>query len=248
MTPIQGVFLSICAATLSAFLLLFRWQNLIKIGLSQVQRTPAFQRRLPQPVYRFLVIGDSSAVGVGAQQPQDSLAGRLAADYPSADIRNLAKSGARLRGTIRQLRQLESGDHFDILLVQVGANDVVGGTPYPKLERRISRLLHRAQHHATHVIHLMSSDVSTAPIIPLALQWYFSKRYHRVREIFMHTHAHHETIYIDLYRPWSQDPFAINPFKYYSPDGTHPSSAGYAYIYTFIKQNLPHQLAKTNSK
>jgi lysophospholipase L1-like esterase len=250
MTIAQGLFFTILTGTIELLFLLFHWQKLIAVGLNQTRHTRAYQHSVLQPHARILIIGDSSAVGVGAHQPRDSIAGQLASDYPTADILNVAKNGSRLHGTLRQLRKLprHAATTYDLMLIQVGANDVVGGTPYPKILRRLHKLLSLAKFHAHDVVHIMSSDVSSAPIIPLTFQWYFSSRYHQVREIFIQAHAQHQTQYIDLYRPWSQDPFAQQPFKYYSADGMHPSSRGYAYIYKLIQQHLPLQLAKTNPK
>jgi hypothetical protein len=63
-----------------------------------------FERRLSAKGATVLILGDSTGVGVGATLPEESIAGLLAADYPDADIVNVAVSGTRVAGAIAQVR------------------------------------------------------------------------------------------------------------------------------------------------
>ena len=93
-----------------------------------------FERRLSARHATVLVLGDSTGVGVGATRPEESVAGLFAADYPDADIVNVAVSGTRVAGAIAQVRTcLEAGLRFDLALLHVGGIDVVADTPLHRL-------------------------------------------------------------------------------------------------------------------
>ena len=51
---------------------------------------------VPKSALRVLVLGDSTGVGIGANRPEESIAGLLAQDFPAADIVNVSRSGARV--------------------------------------------------------------------------------------------------------------------------------------------------------
>src|SRR6187402_3364078 len=88
-----------------------------------------FERRLSARSATVLVLGDSTGVGVGATLPEESVAGLLAADYPDAEVINVAVSGTRVAGAIAQARVCrEAGMRFDLALLHVGGNDVVADT------------------------------------------------------------------------------------------------------------------------
>lgn len=78
------------------------------------------------PALRLLIVGDSSAAGVGAPTQQDALSGQLVAELSQHfDVRwrLVAKTGATTLSTIRALQQAEPQD-FDIAVIALGVNDV----------------------------------------------------------------------------------------------------------------------------
>ncbi|MFZ2682315.1 MAG: GDSL-type esterase/lipase family protein [Patescibacteria group bacterium] len=208
-------------------------QRLIKIGIAQTEETPAYERRLDKPEQRFLIIGDSSAVGVGAEPSTGSIAGRLAADYPTADVMSLAVSGSKVKDAIKQLKSLPDTAKFDLILIQIGGNDIVRRTPYADLERDFPIVLKLAKQHSDHVVQLTSGNVGTSKLLPLGTRWFFTLRTKRVRNIFMRINSEQNTAYVDLYRKPAVDPYAQNPKLYYSPDFFHPSATGYGDWYSF---------------
>lgn len=209
--------------------------RLIKIGRAQTAVTQPFERRLSNAKLKFLVIGDSSAVGVGANPQSGSVAGRLAADFPTADVQNIAVSGSKVADALKQLESLPDDQRYDLILIQIGGNDIVRNTPYKDLEQSLPRVLDLAKHHSDHVIQLTSGNVGTSKLLPLGTRWYFTIRTQKVREIFIRINRDQGTSYIDLYRNKSNDPYAKDPKKYYSPDFFHPSAEGYGDWYSFVK-------------
>ena len=92
-----------------------------------------------QPVRRILVVGDSTAVGTGADAPQDSLPGRIGQDHPRWHIDNLAANGARYADVAAQLEQAPAG--YDLVLVLAGGNDVIRLTALDTLRTQIDQVV-----------------------------------------------------------------------------------------------------------
>ncbi len=208
--------------------------RLIRIGVEQTNTTQAFERRLSSPEYHFLIIGDSSAVGVGAIPSEGSIAGRLAADFPTADIRNLAVSGSKVTDAIKQLENLPETERYDLILIQIGGNDIVRRTPYVDIERELPKLFSLANAHSENVVQLTSGNVGTSRLLPFGTRWYFTLRTKAVRKIFMSIAVDQHVHYIDLFRTRAHDPYAQDPKTYYSPDFFHPSAEGYGDWYKFV--------------
>lgn len=231
---IKIILLILAIITLIVIFDVVQTSRLIAIGVEQTVRTRAFERRLENPEFHFLVVGDSSAVGVGAEPLEGSVAGRLAADFPTADIQNIAVSGSKVKDAIDQLESLSKNERYDLILIQIGGNDIVRGTSYAGLEKDFPRLIELAKQHSNNVVQLTSGNVGTSKLLPFGTRWYFTIRTKKVRELFMHINAEQGTHYVDLFRDKANDPYAQNPKKYYSPDFFHPSADGYGDWYAFI--------------
>lgn len=230
------VFLLILAVILSIVIYdVIHTRRLIAIGVRQTESTRAFERRLDPAPLHFLVAGDSSAVGVGAVPPEGSVAGRLAADFPTADVQNIAVSGSKVADAITQLESLPGNARYDLILIQIGGNDIVRLTPYANLKRDLPRLLELAKQHSDNVVQLTSGNVGSSHLLPLGTRWYYTLRTKAVRNIFLPANAAAGTHYVDLLRSRANDPYIQDARKYYSPDFFHPSAAGYGDWYTFVK-------------
>lgn len=81
------------------------------------------------PPLRLLVLGDSSAAGVGVQHQRDALAGRLVARLATDRAVSwtlVAKSGATTVSTLKTLAD-HPDDTFDVAIVALGVNDTKNG-------------------------------------------------------------------------------------------------------------------------
>ena len=75
------------------------------------------------PQRKLLIVGDSTALGTGADSPASSLAGWIGKAHPHWRIDNLATNGARFVDVVQQLQGAGSG--YDLVLVVAGGNDVM---------------------------------------------------------------------------------------------------------------------------
>lgn len=99
---------------------------------------------------RLLVLGDSSAAGVGAATQDEALAGRLLAEL-SATVRRpvrwklVARSGASTAEALALL-EAEPAETFDVAVVALGVNDVTALRPAARWLADVERtcgVLHR---------------------------------------------------------------------------------------------------------
>ena len=184
---------------------------------------------------RFLIVGDSSAVGVGADPAEGSIAGRLASDFPTADVRSIAVSGHKVADAIRQIETLAAEERFDLIVIQIGGNDIVRNTAYKNLETDFPKLFELAKQHSDNVVQLTSGNVGTSKLLPFGTRWLFTLKTKQVRELFIRINQEQGTHYVDLFRNKANDPYAQDPDRYYSDDYFHPSAEGYGDWYTFVK-------------
>ncbi len=183
---------------------------------------------------RILVVGDSTAYGMGADKPEDSIAGRLGHDFPSAEIVNTGINGSLTKSALAQLRGAEG--QFDLVVVLTGGNDVWHLTSYASIERDLATLLAEAVQKSGHeVVVLFYSNFENISFFPGPIRSLLARRSKRIHEIFARVTAAYQTPLIELYTdPAARDPdnpFAYEPERYYAGDRVHPSSEGYRLWY-----------------
>lgn len=153
-------------------------------GLALPKQTEANQR----PSLQLLILGDSSAAGVGVAQQQDALAMPLAQQL-AEDLQRpvawqlLAKSGLSSADLLAQLsgpwKHCTLG--ADCVLLVLGVNDCTGGISPKRFGhniRRILHLLHRANPPAQPPQVLLSAvpDMRHMPALPAPLKHYLGCR------------------------------------------------------------------------
>ncbi len=131
------------------------------------------------PVLRLLVVGDSSAAGVGAAHQDEALSGRLtqalSRDF-TVHWRLQACTGHKLADVRAAVRGLPA-EPFDVVVVAVGVNDATGRTHMAHwlhgLQSLVTELKQR--HQAQHVILSALPPVHLFPALPQPLRWYLGR-------------------------------------------------------------------------
>lgn len=198
-----------------------------------------YQCKPEQPSARVLVLGDSTGVGLGANLPDESIPGMLSADHPQVEITNLAVSGARLEDVRNQLDALPAGaaePAYDLILLMVGGNDVLRLTPTARLALDADILLPELTRRGTKVLWLCSANLGLAPVFMAPWSWWASSRTYRVCMLFERMAARHGVRFISVFGERRKEPFSSEPSIYFSPDGVHPSSAGYRACYEHLRE------------
>jgi lysophospholipase L1-like esterase len=135
------------------------------------------------PPLRLLIVGDSSAAGVGVTEQREALAGQLtqALDrHVTLTWRLIASTGATTSSTFAQL-QSERLKRADIVLVILGVNDVTRGGPMAGWLRTHGQLrqLIREQTGAQHLYISEIPPLGGFPLLPNPLRWLLGRRARR---------------------------------------------------------------------
>lgn len=211
---------------------------LLKQSHGLVSRAVPFERKdMPKGAPRALFVGDSTAVGVGATDSSRSVAGLFARDYPQFFIENNAVSGRKVADILPVFQSYE--DHsFDLVIIQIGGNDIVRFSEKARLGNDIRSVMKESRRVGKHIVLLTAGNVANAPLFPRSVAFLWEKRTLAVREIFKNASHESGVHYVDLFRDKSDDPFATDPKRYHASDLFHPSADGYALWYASLKEML----------
>ncbi len=225
----------------------YQWTGIrsaISQSVDMIAHTVPYEQHPPSPNIKILVAGDSTAAGVGAPSAQ-SIAGRLGADLPAADIVNIGVSGIRLAALKENLAMHKDGN-YDVLVLQIGANDVTGRTPYEDIRVELSDVLTLANTIASSTVVLTSGNIGLSPVFHFPVSSYLSERTREVRNIFMTEIAKHDNItYVDLFKERKDDVFLTDIKRYYATDLFHPSGEGYGVWYQEVGPRVMRQATST---
>lgn len=213
-----------------------RVERLIQASAVLVRQAAPFEHMATPESGAVLFAGDSTAVGVGADNPNDSLAGRYSKDHPSVSVYNKAVSGTKTAGVVEQLAGYQEAS-FDTVIIQIGGNDITYFTDLSALKSDITQVLIRAHQVGKKVILLSCGDVGNALLFPRPIAFLWESRTRQVREVFMTASQSSHTYYVDLFREDKQsDPFFTDPYRSHAADLFHPSSFGYGLWYRDLKE------------
>lgn len=180
---------------------------------------------------QILILGDSTAVGTGADSIQDSIAGRLMYDFPDAQITNLGKNGGLIRDVSQQIKQV-AGQKFDLIIISAGGNDVVSLTRKKTIYSNLGFILKEALLMSNgRVFFLLYNNIGDAPIFPGFVRYFLKRRCHNIQ---YHIEKITNTMRVSLIEVFSNEkdnPFIKHPETFFAKDGIHPSSLGYKLWY-----------------
>lgn len=213
-------------------------RELVKIGTALAEKAIPYEQDPPQSKYHILVIGDSSGVGTGASDPSFSTAGLLGSRYPNAKITNLSVNGRKTAELITPLQSLQ-GNRYDLILIQIGGNDIVRFTNKKQHKKDLQMVLSAAVSLSDQVILLHSGNVGTAQFFPWGSRFLWTRRTLQVRSMYMEVASEYENVvYVDLFQKKADDPFAKENEKFYASDFFHPSDEGYRLWYEALQKEI----------
>ena len=194
----------------------------------------------------YLILGDSTAVAVGGTYEQGiavETAGHLAQSGRRVELTNVAVSGARVHDVLTE--QLPRADlaHADLVLVDVGANDVIhltrSGTVARDLEQIVKTLLQA--NCKMKVVVSGSPDMSTPPRIPRLLRGLAGVRSRAVNRIATEAVKRHELTFAPIAE--RTGPIFARDRTLFSADRFHPNDRGYAVWIPVLNEALDQALA-----
>ncbi|MFZ2593638.1 MAG: GDSL-type esterase/lipase family protein [Minisyncoccia bacterium] len=206
----------------------------IYISKHVVRSAQKFSLEGTQTEFPILVLGDSTAVGVGADTKDGTLAGRIAHYTHSGFVENYAQSGARTRDLSAQVAKAQLSE-YALILIQIGGNDIIRFQSATKTAKLLENLHLPVAHQ---VLVVSAGNVGGTTFFPFFMRPYYTREN-------MRYHAHLKDVcdqlgytYVNLFVPKNNDVFILHPDIYLSADGLHPSSAGYAIWFEIIRPFL----------
>lgn len=187
----------------------------------------------------LLVLGDSTGVGVGAMESQDSVAGRLAQAMGATYVENRAVSGAESADVEQQLKQASLGS-YEAILIQVGANDIVHFHDAAKSADVLSGAVREAVSRSNTTVLMSAGNVGATTNFPIFMKPFYTRLTLQYHDAFGTMAAQAGAIYVNLYEPAQTDPFVADPDRYLAIDGFHPSSEGYGLWFDRLWKVLKH--------
>ncbi|MEM8558890.1 MAG: SGNH/GDSL hydrolase family protein [Bacteroidota bacterium] len=215
--------------------------------LTQGRRVRRVALRLPEPPgdragttgtgppLRFLIVGDSSAAGVGAATQGEALLGQvvttLAAQF-TVSYRLIARTGSTTRATLGKLQKTEP-QPFDIALTALGVNDVTSGVSvadWLDQQQALAATL-RTRFGVRHVVVSGLPPVHAFPALPQPLRWYLGTQAQRFdARLRLWADAEPTVSYVSLIEGPDVPPdYRDRMSEFMAEDGFHPGPQIYAH-------------------
>jgi lysophospholipase L1-like esterase len=199
----------------------------------------------------FVVLGDSTAAGVGAGAPANAypqvLARRLAGDGYRVNLKVFGVSGARVEDVRReQLERAPEADP-DLVFIAIGANDTTHLTPLDDIRGDMAFVLDKLKAETGAAIVVAGAPDMRAPAFLQPLRWLSGWRGRRVAGAVEDAGTEAGVAVVELAKETGHL-FESDPDRYHSADDFHPSADGYELwadaIYPVIKETLKASRAR----
>lgn len=201
---------------------------------------------------RFVVLGDSTAAGVGAGDAAHAyptvLAERLAARGRRVTLLALGISGARVADVLHDQVGRAVAAHPQVVFVGIGANDTIHATGLDSIRADMGAIIDRLQATGASLVVAGAPDMRAAafaePLRSIA-GW-------RGRQVAaaIGDAAHSKGVPVVPLARETGHLFAAAPDRYNSEDDFHPSGAGYALwadaIYPYLENAVDQSGAGAN--
>jgi lysophospholipase L1-like esterase len=199
------------------------------------------------PSLKFVVIGDSTAAGVGAGSADRAyptlLARRIAEERFRVRLTGLGVSGERLDGAVDEQLDAAVAEEPDVVFVCIGANDVTHASSLDAVEDSMRRIVTGLAGTGAEVVVAGPPDMRS-PIFYEPLRSIVGWRGRAVQATIERV-AREEGVPVVPLADETRDFFAEDPDRYYSDDEFHPSAAGYALwadaIFPYVEAVLPER-------
>jgi lysophospholipase L1-like esterase len=185
-----------------------------------------------EPSYRLLVIGESTAAGVGARSHAQALPGFLAAQLSGrlgGTVNWLArgKGGATARRVLAELVPAGT-EPFDVTVLTIGTNDLFDrrslrswAADLRSLIEALSSEARGGENDRTRIIVSGIPPVHLAPSIPQPLRFVLGRRARAMDRITRQVAAECRATYVPIHVPPAPSG------RLFASDGFHPSETGY---------------------
>jgi lysophospholipase L1-like esterase len=200
------------------------------LGEVAPQADKRYKKRYGDPV-RLLVLGDSIAAGLGAEDGGGTLGARLAkriakATHRSVDLTTGAVVGSESAEVMAQIERLPPTYRADVAVVIVGGNDVIHRVPVADSVKHLTEVVERLRERGTAVVVGTCPDLGALRAVPNPLRALGSRVSRQLAAAQAQAALAAGAHVVDLAKVVG--PFFItNPEEMFSLDRFHPSELGY---------------------
>ena len=206
------------------------------------------QSKQDKDILRIMLIGDSSAAGVGVSSQQQALMGQLVAQLqpmPSLSKKYYqlqwclhATSGHTSFDALRRLYVLPKPvSAIDVMIVMVGVNDITANVSTKQWQAQLRDIIKvsKRKFGAKYIIFPSLPPMQSMPAIPSPLNKLLGHKTQVMNEKLREVCEQYEqatTLTMEL------DDSALNTEQFFAEDGFHPNSAAYTFLATKLAQTI----------
>lgn len=231
------LFIVVGVLLVSALILFIQVRYYLHVSKTIIKTTLPFTKETNVPTKTLLVLGDSTAYGVGASKPEDSLPGLVSGHIGATYVENYSFSGAKIEDLEQQMQQIKR-NQYDVILLQIGANNIVARDKAEDSEKKLEEKLLELTKLSKQTVFLTAGNVGGAPAIPFLFRSYYRNLTLSYHEKFQALGDRIGVTYINLYEKPEDDPFILHPEIYFAQDMFHPSSKGYEVWFSKVKEYI----------
>ncbi len=214
-----------------------RFYTTVQTSKKLVETAVPFQIQSADTAVAVLVVGDSTAVGVGSDSSEETVAAKVGKYLSATSLENYAKSGAVTADLPDQIKKAKHTS-YSLVLVQIGGNDIIRFKSAESAAAELETAL-TALPQAEKVIVISAGNVGGATIFPWFIRPAYTKLNKQYHAEFARVAVEHGAVYVNLYEDPGTRLIESQPEIYLSADGLHPSAAGYALWFEAIRKVLP---------
>lgn len=194
----------------------------------------------------YLVLGDSTAAGVGANYDDGIVlaTARHLARRCRVQVVNFAVSGARFRDVLSDQLPRARGIKPDLVLLDVGANDVIHLTLSNSVRRDLEKILEAllAANCDARIVVTGAPDMGSPPRIPFLLRGLAAIRTNRINRIATRAVSVHDLTFAPIAE--RTGPAFRKDRTLFASDRFHPNARGYSLWAAVLEEALDVALAK----
>jgi lysophospholipase L1-like esterase len=207
----------------------------VQVSKKIINATVPFQK-MGEGNNTVLVLGDSTAVGIGAGRPEESVAGRVQRFLEADSVENYGVSGA-VTSDLKEQRKNATLPTYRLILIQIGGNDIMRFKPANRAGEELRAAI-RNLPDAERVVIISAGDVGGATLFPWPVRPFHTRLNNEYHETFAKVAAEEGVTYVNFGNSPATKQINERPEIYLAADGLHPSSEGYRLWFEEIQSSL----------